>query len=403
MRFLSPSCKIVQIKVRAVFRDNGDQDMTHNTRLAGRNPFVLLLCAVLLALAGCTVVEESIGVKAKPIQIVWPLPPDPPRFYYEFAIVSSGSIMPVTEEESLKQTLLGDSGRVNEGFGKPYAVAVNKGRVFVSDTVSRVVRVYDAPLGTYFKIGSQSEENPQAQLMKPMGLDTDAAGNLYVVDATAKVVKVYTRDGKYLRSLMSPGDIDKPASVTVDENGDRIYVVDIGGPSSSNHRVRIYDARTGNHLFDIGKRGDGPGEFNLPRDMAIGKNGELYVVDGGNFRIQVFDHDGKYLRSFGQIGKQLGSFGRPKEIASDKDGNIYVIDAAFGNFQIFNPEGELLMFIGQRSNEPLPGNYLLPSGIAVDEDGRVYVVDQWFKKVEIFRPVTLPMATGYLVRQRPKI
>ena len=372
--------------------------MTQNTRLAWRSPLVWLLCAVMLVLAGCAAVEEPTG-KGKSIQLVWPLPPDPPRFYYEFAIIGSDSILPITEEDSLKEALLGNSGRLNEGFGKPYAVAVHQGRVFVSDTVSRVVRVYDAPLGTYFKIGSQAVENPQAQLLKPMGLDTDAAGNLYVVDATAKVVKVYNRDGKYLRSLMAPGDIDKPASVTVDKDGSRIYVVDIGGPTSSNHRVRIYDAKNGKHLLDIGKRGDGPGEFNLPRDVAVCKNNELYVVDGGNFRIQVFDHDGKYLRSFGQIGKQLGNFGRPKEIACDNDGNVYVIDAAFGNFQIFNPEGELLMFIGQRSNESLPGNYLLPSGITVDEDGRVYVVDQWFKKVEIFRPVKLAPHTGYMVRK----
>jgi len=370
------------------------------TRLKGRRP-LFLLCCVVLWLAGCAEVQVQTG-KAKSIQIVWPLPPDPPRFYYEFSILGSGSIEPITQEESLKQTLLGSSGRINEGFGKPYAVAVNKGRVFVSDSVSRYVRVFDAPLGTYFKIGTAAEENPQAQLMKPMGLDTDAAGNLYVMDASLKVVKVYDRDGKYLRTLMTPGDIDKPASVTVDADGSRIYAVDIGGPTSSNHRVRVYDARNGKHLFDIGTRGDGPGEFNLPRDVAICKNNELYVVDGGNFRIQIFNHDGKYLRSFGQIGKQLGSFGRPKEIACDADGNVYVIDAAFGNFQIFNPEGDLLMFIGQRSNDSLPGNYLLPSGITVDEDGRVYVVDQWFKKIEIFRPVTLPPHTGYLVRKTLK-
>jgi DNA-binding beta-propeller fold protein YncE len=375
--------------------------MIFNNRLTGKSPLIWLFCVVLLVLAGCAAVEDN-TTKQKSIQIVWPLPPDPPRFYYEFAVIGSGSIEPITEEESLKEMLLGNSGRINEGFGKPYAVTVNKGRMYVSDTVSRVVRVFDAPLGTYFKIGSSAEENPQAQLMKPMGLDTDAAGNLYVVDATLKVVKVYTRDGKYLRSLMTPGDIDKPASVTVDQNGERIYVVDIGGVTSNNHRVRVYDAKNGKHLFDIGTRGDGPGEFNLPRDTAIGKNGQIYVVDSGNFRIQVFDHEGKYLRSFGQIGKQLGNFGRPKEIAADKDGNVYVIDAAFGNFQIFNPEGELLMFIGQRSNESLPGNYLLPSGITVDEDGRVYVVDQWFKKIEVFRPVTLAPQTGYFVRKRLK-
>jgi DNA-binding beta-propeller fold protein YncE len=369
-------------------------------RFSGRNYLVLLLCAVLAVLAGCAAVEEE--QKGKQIQVVWPMPPDPPRYYYEFAVVGSNSIEPITEDQALKASLLGSSGRINEPFGKPYAVAVNKGRMFVSDTVSRFVRVFDAPKGIYFKIGTPVEDNPQAQLMKPEGIDTDEAGNVYVADATLKTVKVYDRDGKYLRTLLTPGDVDKLASVTVDQNGDRIYVVDIGGPTSTNHRIRVYDARTGDHIFDIGKRGDGPGEFNLPRDVAICKNGDLYVVDGGNFRIQVFDHQGKYLRSFGQIGKQLGNFGRPKEIACDKDGNVYVIDAAFGNFQIFNPEGELLMFIGERSNESLPGHYLLPSGIAVDEDGRVYVVDQWFKKVEIFRPVGLPAHTGYFVRKSLK-
>ena len=70
----------------------------------------------------------------------------------------------------------------------------------------------------------------------------------------------------------------------------------------------------------IGKRGNGPGEFNLPRDLAIGKDGRLYVVDGGNFRVVVFDREGKYLFSFGSVGKQYGQFARPKEIAIDRDG-----------------------------------------------------------------------------------
>jgi sugar lactone lactonase YvrE len=372
-----------------------------NIRLEGRNFWTLLLCAVLAVLAGCAAVEPE--QKGKQIQVVWPMPPDPPRFYYEFVIRGSSDIEPITEEQSLKATFLGNSGQVFEPFGKPYAVAVHKGRMFVSDSVSRMVRVFDAPSGLYFKIGTPSEDgNPQAQLLKPEGIDVDGDGNLYVADASMKVVKVYSRDGKYLRTLITPGDVDRLASVTVDKSGDRVYVVDIGGPGSSNHRVRVYDARSGKHLFDIGKRGDGPGEFNLPRDVAICKNGDLYVVDGGNFRIQIFDHEGKFKKSFGQIGRQLGNFSRPKEIACDKEGNVYVIDAAFGNFQIFNPEGELLMFIGERDNESFPGHYMLPSGITVDEDGRVYVVDQWFKKVEIFRPVGLTNGAGYFVRKVKK-
>jgi DNA-binding beta-propeller fold protein YncE len=372
--------------------------MKYNTRFTGRNSFLILLCAVLLVLAGCA--EVSAPAKStKHVQIVWPEPPDEPRFYIDWGIFGSSSIEPITEDDRMKELLLGSSGRKNIPFGKPYAVAVNKGRIFVSDTVARVVKVFDAPQGTYSEIGAHSETNPMARLEKPLGLDVDNAGNVYVVDASPKLVKVYSRNGKFLRTLMQPGDVDRPASVTVDPDGERFYVVDIGGPLSENHRVRVYNAKSGDHLFDFGTRGSGPGSFNLPRDVAVAPNGNLYVVDGGNFRIQIFDHDGKFLRTFGTIGKQLGNFGRPKEIAIDRDGNVYVIDTAFGNFQIFNSQDQLLMFIGQRSNEPGPGLFMLPSGIYVDEDGRVFVVDQWFRKVDIFRPVGLDRYKGFAVRK----
>jgi sugar lactone lactonase YvrE len=124
-------------------------------------------------------------------------------------------------------------------------------------------------------------------------------------------------------------------------------------------------------------------------------------VDGGNFRVQIFDKDGKYIKSFGSVGKQIGQFARPKEIAADRDGNVYVVDSAFGNFQIFSPEGELLMYIGERSERDRPAGYMLPSGIAVDEDGRIYFVDQWFSRVDVFRPYGLKDTEGYLGRRPP--
>ena len=93
------------------------------------------------------------------------------------------------------------------------------------------------------------------------------------------------------------------------------------------------------------------------------------MVDGGNFRVVMFDREGRYLQSFGSVGKQYGQFARPKEIAADREGNVYVVDTAFGNFQIFTADGELLLFVGDRSERDAPAKYMLPSGIAVDEDG----------------------------------
>lgn len=328
--------------------------------------------------------------------LVYPAPPDAPRFVFERALRSSADVTFESEDSVLRRALTG-SARTGEGLGKPYAVAVHKGRVFVSDSAERFIKVFDVPQARYFKVG----EDGDGQITKPLGIDVDESGNLYVADATAKVILIFDRDGKFLRKIGSPKYFDRLSSVTADPSGERIYVTDIGGVSSEHHRVRVFDAKSGKHLFDIGKRGSEPGEFNLPRDAAIGKDGRIYIVDGGNFRIQIFDRNGKYLKSFGSVGKQLGNFARPKEIATDAAGNVYVADSAFGNFQIFSPEGELLMFIGERSEQDGPARYMLPSGIFVDEDGRIYFVDQWFKKVDVFRPHGLTAEAGHLVYRAP--
>jgi DNA-binding beta-propeller fold protein YncE len=348
----------------------------------------LMVAAAAVLLAGCA---ETPVMQGRPKNVlVYPPPPDEPRFYFEQTIYGSQNVAPA-EESQLRMVLTGEAVS-GESMAKPYAIAVHKGRIFVSDSADPVIRVFDVPTKKYFKIG---EEEPGA-LRKPFGLDVDADGNLYVADGTARTIMVYDRDGKFQRRIGSSKWFDRLSSVTVDSERKRLYVTDIGGVDSQNHRVRVFDAVKGDHLMDIGQRGRGDGQFNLPRDAAVGKDGRLYVVDGGNFRVQVFDRDGKFLKSFGKVGKAPGTFARPKEVATDPDGNVYVVDTAFGNFQIFNPEGELLMFIGDRSERDGPGLYMLPSGIYVDEDGRVYFVDQWYRKVDIYRPARIQENEGYL-------
>ncbi len=361
-------------------------------RLLARQRSIGIQAVFILAalIGGCAQVTE--GPLRKEGPLVFPSPPDEARFVHERTIYSSADIVPDTDESGLRRALTGES-RSGEGLAKPYAVAVHRGRIFMSDSVERFVRVFDVAAGKHFRIG---EEEP-GRLAKPLGIDVDATGNLYVADITQKAVMIYSRDGEFLRKIGGGKEFDRLTSVTVESSGERLYVVDIGGVDSENHRVRVFDAVSGKHLQDIGKRGSGPGEFNLPRDLAIGKDGRLYVVDGGNFRVQVFDRSGRYLQTFGAVGRQLGSFARPKEIATDREGNLYVVDTAFGNFQIFSPDGELLLFIGDRSERDGPAKYMLPSGIYVDEDGRIYMVDQWFRKLDVFRPVRLKADEGFLV------
>lgn len=362
----------------------------------GKHILIALACAIAGLLAACAPLP-SVKSKVDAGPTVFPAPPDEPRFVYERTIYGSADVVPQEAASQLRSLVTGE-GLKGEGLNKPNAIAVFQGRIFVADSVEAVIRVFDVPNGRHFKIGA---DDP-GKLSKPLGIDVDRNGNLYVADNGAKRIMVYGKDGKFLRRIGDPKWFDRLANVTVDPKGDRIYLVDIGGQGSQQHRVRVVDAVSGEFLFDFGKRGKDPGDFNFPRDLAVGKDGRLYIVDSGNFRVQVFDRDGKFLKSFGNVGRQVGQFSRPKEIAADPAGNIYVVDTAFGNFQIFNPEGELLMFVGGRSEEDGPARYMLPSGIEVDEDGRVYMVDQWFRKIDIFRPYSLKAEAGYL-GQRPGV
>ena len=352
---------------------------------------VLQLTGILL-LVSCAA-PSSVN-QAPEVLPVFPAPPDEARFYYERTIYGSADVVKMDKGLEFRRRLTGESLGGGEGLSKPYGVAVFHGRVYVSDTAARVVSVFDIPGERYFRVG---DDDDGGRLAMPIGLDVDGQGNLYVVDASFKVVKVYDPAGKYLRTLASDGQwFERPSGIAVDAQGSRIYVVDTGGISSQQHMVRVFDAQSGKHLHDIGKRGAGPGDLNLPRDVTIGIDGLLYVVDGGNFRVQVYRPDGTFVSTFGTVGRRGGQFSRPKEAAVDPEGNIYVVDSAFGNFQIFNPQGQLLLSVGGRSEQDARAKYMLPSGIAIDGDGRVYMVDQFFKKVDVYRPANLAADAGFV-------
>lgn len=353
------------------------------------------LCIVAMAsaiVAGCAEVPTRSDRKAE--LPVFPPPPEAPRFYYERTIHSSAD---VTRDEvsSLQRAVTGQS-RTGEGLDKPHGVSVRKGRLYVTDTVRRQVAMFDIPAQRFAWIG---DDGPGA-LRQPLGVDIDAQGNVYVADAAARRVVVYDASGKYLREVGGKDLFVRPNGVGVDSAGTRLYVVDTGGVTATGetHRVRVFELPSGRHLRDIGKRGSDPGDFNLPTDVAVAADGSIYVVDAGNFRVQVFDSEGKFVRFFGALGRRGGQFARPKELALDAARNVYIVDAAFGNFQIFDTEGRLLLDIGGRGNADEPAKYLLPSGIAVDDDGRVYVVDQFFRKVDVYRPASLSASAGYTAK-----
>jgi len=319
-----------------------------------------------------------------PRSLVYPPPPEQPRFYFERTIIGSNDVIEETSTDRFRRFATGESLR-GTGFAKPFGVVARGGRMLVSDTVNRYVHVYDFPGKSYGEIGRKGV----GRLSKPLGIATDLAGNVYVVDGSAQRVLIYDPAGVYVTSVGTGDILERPSGIAVTPDGSAIYVVDTGGVRSENHQVVVFD-RYGAVMERIGGRGRDEGKFNLPLDCGLGPDGKLYVVDTGNFRVQVFRPDGSLDHVFGSAGRYPGQFGHPKGIAIGSDDTLYITDTTFGVFQIFTPDGQILMWVGERNEAGGPGKFVLPAGISVDLDGRIYVVDQFFQKIEVFRPASLP-------------
>ncbi len=331
---------------------------------------------------------------------VYPSPPDTPRFIFERTLRYNSNVESPSRMDELRRYATGvDSD--TKGLVKPFGVAAQHGRVYVTDTVQRAVIMFDTKAGQYREFGSDKP----AELGKPTGIAISSLNELFVADVSHRRVTVFDLNGKFLRFLGGPALFQRPTGVTVSPDGLELYVVDAGGVDNNDHHMYILDSRSGALVATIGSRGTEPGMFNLPLQVSAAADGTVYVVDKGNFRVSAFNPEGGYLRSFGTIGRYPGQFFSPKGIATDSEGNVYVVDTAFGNVQIFDPQGQLLMVIGQRGQSSRPGNYMLPAGVAVDETGRVYIADQFFRKVDIYRPLATAEsaeAIGAAARNQPE-
>ncbi len=97
--------------------------------------------------------------------------------------------------------------------------------------------------------------------------------------------------------------------------------------------------------------------------------GNLYVCDTLNDRIEVFDPDGKFISTYGKKGRPR-LFCSPKGIAIDGDGHIWVADGVQDRVQVFDTEWQLLIIFG--GHGLLPGQFQGLVNIAIDNNNRVF-------------------------------
>jgi len=177
-----------------------------------------------------------------------------------------------------------------------------------------------------------------------------------------------------------PGRFIKPAGLAVDSDGN-LYVADSG-----NDRVQKFDPE-GKFIAQVGSPGDGEGEFNEPWGVAVDSQGNLYVADTWNNRIQKFDRDLNFLAQWGKpasdlINPKAYDFWGPRDVAVDSEGNVWVADTGTNRIIKFASDGTFLASLGKPGSEP--GQLREPVGIEIAANGDILVADAWNRRIQRF-------------------
>jgi N-acyl-D-amino-acid deacylase len=243
-------------------------------------------------------------------------------------------------------------------FGEVPGMTIDEaGRVFAFTRAEPPVIEFDAS-GKVLKTWGEK------MFVWPHGIRVDRDGFLWITDGRARngigqQVFKFSRDGQLLMTLGKkgvsgdgPDTFNSPTDVAVAPNGD-IFVSD----GHVNSRI-VKFAKDGTFIKAWGKRGDGPGEFNVPHTIFFDSRGRLLVGDRSNRRIQIFDQDGTFLDQWTQFGSPSGIFIAP-------DDTLYVVD--------YNDK--MALFVGSAKDGSIRtrSEQVLAEGVAVDAQGSIYV------------------------------
>lgn len=345
--------------------------MAHGYRFAAVLRLVLTLC-VIGGLAACAPAPVKPGNEAA---LVWPDLPNPPRIAYvrEFSKPADFGIAKGFFQR-LAELIFGG---VEARLIRPMAVVAANGVIYVADPGANGVHRFDQTAASYDLIVG---EGGQA-LPSPVALALGSEGEVYVADSGMAKVLVIQPGAKIATPLALP-DMAQPTGIALDRSNGDLYVVDTGA-----HRVNVF-RRDGTLAFDFGGRGEAAGEFNYPTLIWLDPAGRLHVTDSLNFRIQLFDRQGKYLSGFGQVGDGAGDSIRPKGVATDSHGHVYVVDALHNALQIFDAGGRYLLSVGSLGSDR--GEFWLPAGIFIGENDTIYIADSYNQRIQVLRYIGGP-------------
>ena len=304
------------------------------------------------------------------------------------SVILAGQAVPVPNSQPNLYAAGQSWGQLPAGrpYGNTSAVHVDaRGTVWVADKCAGTTctgRTED-PILSFDSSGRLLRSFGSGLFVFPHGIYVDDQGNVWVTDgqgAEGKGHQVFkfSPEGKVLLTLgttgvagTTPATFNQPSDVVVAANGD-IFVAD-GHGGESNARI-VKFSKDGRFIKTWGRKGTGPGEFDVPHALALDSRGRLFVGDRGNSRIQIFDQEGMFIAEWRQ-------FGRPSGIFIGRDDTLYVTDSESNPNR--NPEYQRGLRVGSARDGSVRAFVPIvsanpaaaaggPEGIAADAEGTIY-------------------------------
>jgi sugar lactone lactonase YvrE len=336
----------------------------------------------------------AVDAKIKAIDysnIVWPNPPAIARIRYKMWYSSDKAVRNlkgnVQKKSGWMDRLAGTQGS-DEVFKRPfeliqpYGSAVDsKGNLYVADQKVGAIFIFSTDEARNVDL---IKNGVHAHFVRIIGLAMDDTDRLFVSDPGLKHVLVFDKDHK-AEDVITDG-MSSPGGLAIDTQNRLLYVTDI-----DLDQILVYDADTLKLLRKIGTGGHKhelttPGDFSKPAGVAVDAEGNLYVADTMNNRIEIFDADGQFISTFGKPGDGPGYFSRPKGVAIDSDGHVWVADGMQDRVQVFDKEGQLLISFG--GHGLMPGQFQGLVSITIDKKDRVFTTEIYPGRAQQFQYVT---------------
>ncbi|KKR05741.1 MAG: NHL repeat containing protein [candidate division WS6 bacterium GW2011_GWF2_39_15] len=211
----------------------------------------------------------------------------------------------------------------------------------------------------------------QYQFGNPRGITYDlTTDSILIADAAQHEVLSFSIDGTFNFGFGSfgagAGQLNAPVGITTDALGN-IYVAD-----GDNHRISVFESN-GDFISTIGSEGVGDGEFTFIKDVEILSDGSIAATSQNSQKVQIFNSSGVFVDSWGAYGSAYDEFHFPQYIAKDIDDNLYVSDWGLKSIQKFSKTGVFSWKI--RNAGQTNGRFSNPVDVAYDSVGNLYVLD----------------------------